>query len=118
MVSPLNLPTTITPNTGNTTAVIKNPINAKTALDPDCWPKSGGNINPVLKKYRYVVAAFSGVIAFLCCNATYNMCKEGNFINKYICEECNFRYVIVETSGQKYYEVNCDENFENGIIIK
>lgn len=37
---------------------------------------------------------------------------------KYICEECNFRYVIVETSGQKYYEVNCDENFENGIIIK
>lgn len=37
---------------------------------------------------------------------------------KYICEECNFRYVIVETSGKKYYEVNRDENFENGMIIK
>lgn len=42
--------------------------------------KKGGSINPVLKKYRHVVAAFSGVIAFLCCNATYNMCKEGDFI--------------------------------------
>lgn len=42
--------------------------------------KSNGSINPVLKKYRYLVAAFSGVIAFLCCNATYNMCKENDFI--------------------------------------
>lgn len=42
--------------------------------------KSGGSFNPVLKKYRFLVAGFSGMIAFLCCNATYNMCKEGNFI--------------------------------------
>ena len=42
--------------------------------------KSNGKINPVLKKYRYIVACCSGVIAFLCCNATYNMCHENDFI--------------------------------------
>ena len=37
---------------------------------------------------------------------------------KYICEDCNFRYIMIQVGYDKYYEVNCDENFENGVIIK
>ena len=44
LLNPPNLPTTITPKTGKTTAVINNPINAHTALLPDCCPNNGGNI--------------------------------------------------------------------------
>lgn len=34
----------------------------------------------VLNKYRYIVPIFSGIIAFLCCNATYQASVENNYM--------------------------------------
>lgn len=52
-----------------------------------------------------------------CVGSQYNV-ETSTRRTKYICTDCNFRYVMIEVGYDRYYEVNCDENFENGEIIK